>query len=370
MNLPRLDQLPRPETKWDGVGWPWSEQILANDCTMPSGKPWPKFSVVTPNYNFGHLIEKTIRSVLLQGYPNLEYIVIDGGSSDESVQVIRKYERWISHWVSERDANTEEAINKGFSKATGELLCWIASDDFYYPGALRRAAVELCSSDDVRIINGDVHITDEAGNQLRHVRSGRVTVDRLIRYWRKPGSIPPAPGMFFRRSLIEEIGLMDESLPRASDYDLWLRAVHLHDFRNVDQVFAGYAIHPGSKSGQGWRPFQQDWARVSRRHWGKPWELRYWLLWGEWSIYSLRKRHKRSKKVIFQSLINLAVRAQASRRQLSMVAWIVLAVVLCPLQSLKGKCGFRRLSAEAVLGKSLAAKIARCWPRRSASAVP
>lgn len=100
---------------------------------MPDGKPWPKISIVTPSFNQGQYIEETIRSILLQGYPNLEYIVIDGGSTDGAVDVIRKYEKWLTYWVSEPDKGQADAINKGLERCTGEIFNWINSDDILLP---------------------------------------------------------------------------------------------------------------------------------------------------------------------------------------------------------------------------------------------
>ena len=110
---------------------------------MPDGKTWPKISIVTPSYNQGEFIERTIRSVLLQGYPNLEYIIIDGGSTDRSVELIGKYEPFIRYWVSEPDKGQSNAINKGFQHASGGIFAWLNSDDIYLPGALVAVAKAL-----------------------------------------------------------------------------------------------------------------------------------------------------------------------------------------------------------------------------------
>jgi len=120
MRCPTLSGLPPPPN--DRVGWPWTEATPPAGETLPDGRPWPKISIVTPSYNQGQFIEETIRSVLLQGYPNLEYLIIDGGSTDGSVEIIRKYEPWLAYWVSERDGGQSEAINKGFRRATGEIV--------------------------------------------------------------------------------------------------------------------------------------------------------------------------------------------------------------------------------------------------------
>lgn len=129
-----LSELPDPPE--DKRGWPWTEQSEPLPETQPDGSPWPKISIVTPSYNQGQFIEETIRSILLQGYPNLEYIVMDGGSDDNTVEILEQYDPWIDHWVSEEDGGQADAINKGLSRASGALAAYLNSDDMYLSGAL------------------------------------------------------------------------------------------------------------------------------------------------------------------------------------------------------------------------------------------
>jgi hypothetical protein len=113
---------------------------------MPDGSPWPRISIVTPSFNQGQFIEETLRSVLLQGYPNLEYIVMDGGSTDESVAIIEKYSPWLAYWTSKKDRGQADAINKGFARATGQLMAFLNSDDVYAPSILADVAAGFVAS--------------------------------------------------------------------------------------------------------------------------------------------------------------------------------------------------------------------------------
>lgn len=134
MNIENFKKLPEPPK--DKKGWPWYCSQTTTSSTISTNTIWPSISIVTPSFNQGIFLEETIRSVLLQGYPNLEYIVIDGKSTDNSVEVIKKYEPWITYWVSEKDRGQSHAINKGFERATGEVLGWLNSDDYFARDAL------------------------------------------------------------------------------------------------------------------------------------------------------------------------------------------------------------------------------------------
>ena len=142
MRCPTLFKLPAaPAGK---TGWPWTVETSQLADTMPDGRPWPRISVVTPSFNQGQFIEEAIRSVLLQGYPNLEYIIVDGGSTDALIDIIRRYTPWISSWFSERDDGQSDAINKGLGVATGEIVSWLNSDDLVTPDAFQNRRQHGC----------------------------------------------------------------------------------------------------------------------------------------------------------------------------------------------------------------------------------
>src|SRR5262245_16909311 len=139
MRCPTLAELPPPPV--GKIGWPWTIETLKLPSVSSDGLPWPSISIVTPSYNQGQFIEETIRSVLLQGYPNLEYIIIDGGSKDQTVDIIHKYEPWLTYWVSRKDRGQAHAINDGLRRASGTIFNWINSDDVLAPNALATIAL-------------------------------------------------------------------------------------------------------------------------------------------------------------------------------------------------------------------------------------
>ena len=155
MRCPSLKDLPAPPA--GKTGWPWTEETPFPSDENPQGFVWPKISIVTPNYNFGDFIEETIRSVLLQGYPDLEFIIIDGGSSDNSVEIIKKYAPWIAYWSSEPDECQAAAINKGIKHCTGQIFNWICSDDILFKMALRTVGEAFSINQPDLIIGRHIH---------------------------------------------------------------------------------------------------------------------------------------------------------------------------------------------------------------------
>jgi len=264
MRCPTLNELPPPPP--GKTGWPWTEESPQLPDTMPDGHLWPRISIVTPSYNQGRFIEETIRSVLLQGYPNLEYIIIDGGSTDGSVEVIRKHEPWLTYWVSEPDRGQADALNKGFAHAHGDIVAWLNSDDTYEPCTLQRVGQEFGEDQTKAVIYGDCNYVDENGNITYFLRHPYVTFDSLIRYWNP--SWPPQPSVFFRREVLEKVGPLNCDLHFAIDYDLWLRIAQDHEFRHIEHTLANHRLHGESKTSLGWEVFAPECAAASKQYWG------------------------------------------------------------------------------------------------------
>ena len=178
----------------------------------------PKVSIITPSFNQRHFLEDSICSVLQQSYPNIEYIVVDGGSKDESVETIKKYRDHFAWWVSEKDRGHADALNKGFSHATGEILAWLNSDDIYFPDAVAEAMDILKSHPEVGMVYGDADLIDDSGATIGQFASRQTDYRRMLR-----GSVHiPQATTFFRADLWRQVGPLDLSLFFSFDYDLWV----------------------------------------------------------------------------------------------------------------------------------------------------
>ena len=212
---------------------------------MPDGSEWPKISVVTPSYNQGRFIEETIRSVLLQGYPNLEYIMIDGGSTDGSVDTIKRYEPWLASWVSERDRGQSHAINKGIQRATGEILFWLNSDDLCLPDSFHRVAGVFHENRQARIVTGQARLIDRNGGVVGELRSSFSDWEEAVT---NPRNSVRQISTFFSRSLFTELGLIDEGLHIAMDTELMVRFTRFHPPLTLNEYLAAYRTHPDAKT--------------------------------------------------------------------------------------------------------------------------
>jgi len=219
--IPSLKTLPPPPS--EKTGWPWTEESEPIPEKMPDGKPWPKISIVTPSYNQGQFIEETIRSVLLQNYPNLEYIIIDGGSTDNSVEIIKKYETWLTYWASEKDKGQAHAINKGFRKATGSIYAYLNSDDFFLPNALYIVGEYF-----MRRVNEKL-IVNFSGNEMaengdRIYRPAQVFHPELTNWLSSESSLLQQT-TFWTKKLHEKIKWFREDLEFCFDKDFFLKAI-------------------------------------------------------------------------------------------------------------------------------------------------
>lgn len=201
-------------------------------------------SIITPSYNQAAFLEQTIRSVLEQNYPSIEYWVVDGGSSDGSVEIIRRYAGRLAGWVSEPDRGQADAVNKGFARATGEYIAWLNSDDLYYPGALSEAVRALETTPQAPFVFSDVESIDEAGRAFNRMRYGDWGLADLMRF-----QIIGQPGVFMRRSALLETGFLDTSYHYILDHHLWLRLAALGRPRYVPgALWAAARAHPGAKN--------------------------------------------------------------------------------------------------------------------------
>lgn len=217
---PTLDELPSPET--DKQGWPWTEGSKPLPARRKDGSVWPKISIVTPSYNQGRFLEGTIRSVLLQGYPNLEYVIIDGQSSDNSVDVIKRYEAWIDFWVSQPDQGQSHAINKGFSLCSGQFSNWQNSDDMFCQNAFQKFALQGELDLDSFYVGTCITINEE-GEQTGRQKGGVHSIDELVRIpevWRNGSSIPQS-AVLFPLDRFREVGGVDIYNHCTMDYELW-----------------------------------------------------------------------------------------------------------------------------------------------------
>jgi len=222
--VPTLQDLPDPPR--GRTGWPWTQECETLPERMPDGSHWPRVSIVTPSLNQGRFIEECIRSVLLQGYPNLEYIIIDGGSSDESVDIIKKYERWLTYWESEPDRGQSHAINKGLRRCTGQYFNWHNSDDVLTPNSLATAVSTMVTYPQASYVHGYRIIIDKQsvpGSNTKHSYGDNTG------FFPQPAAIFDClragcqPGCLMRKDYVQQAGMVDENLHYAMDADLLIR---------------------------------------------------------------------------------------------------------------------------------------------------
>jgi glycosyltransferase involved in cell wall biosynthesis len=246
--VPSLKELPPPPAH--KKGWPWTEQTDPLPNYQPDGSEWPRISIVTPSYNQDKFIEETIRSVLLQGYPNLEYIIIDGGSTDTSLDIIKKYEKYITYWISEIDRGQSHAINKGFSIATGEIFAWLNSDDLLKPNALNFVASNLRNIQEPAWLVGASEIIDGQGNFLQTRLPGSINQESLI-HWHKTWF--PQQSTFWTSSMWKIIRSLNEERHYAMDVELWFSMVKETEPIITNNILSAYRYQENAKTIKNWQ---------------------------------------------------------------------------------------------------------------------
>jgi glycosyltransferase involved in cell wall biosynthesis len=204
----------------------------------------PLVSIVTPSLNQAPFLEDAMRSVLEQDYPRIEYLVVDGGSTDGSVDIIRRHAARLAWWVSEKDDGQTDAINKGFSRARGEIFGWLNSDDTYAAGAISRAVQALAACPECGLIYGDANYMDQAGRRIGRFPAAQTDYRRL-----RQGYVHiPQQASFFRADLWKAVAPLDPSLYFAMDYDLWLRIARRSQVKYLPEVWANFRLHTAAKT--------------------------------------------------------------------------------------------------------------------------
>jgi glycosyltransferase involved in cell wall biosynthesis len=239
MRCPTLSELPPPPP--GKTGFPWTAESQQLPTRLPDGSEYPRISIVTPNYNYGRFIEETIRSVLLQGYPNLEYIIIDGGSTDDSVEIIKKYEPWLAYWVSESDRGQASAINKGFNLVSGEVMGWLNSDDQFQTSAFYAIAQFFYENPTKDFVVGQSYWIDQRGKFLtEHTLKVQCFYDLIFLI---QGKFLAQPSVLFRNRLFKAVGPINEELHYVMDSDYWLRiGLNLGMDKSIPIIENGIAI--------------------------------------------------------------------------------------------------------------------------------
>ncbi|MDB6077812.1 MAG: hypothetical protein JWO82_1559 [Akkermansiaceae bacterium] len=242
IRCPTLAELPPPPP--GRTGWPWTVETPQLPPLRPDGSPWPVITIVTPSFGQGPYIEECLRSVLLQGYPQVEYFVLDGGSTDETRLVLRKYEPWLATWVSEPDGGQTKALNRGFGLARGEFVGWQNSDDFYHPAAFRLVGEQAALHPDNDVFFGDKDYVDEQGGFLFTRNNEAPTFAAMI-----PWPSFNSESAFFRRSIFEGGWRLKEELRHYMDYEFfWRLFLDRKKFLKVAGLSASFRRHAGAKS--------------------------------------------------------------------------------------------------------------------------
>jgi glycosyltransferase involved in cell wall biosynthesis len=225
----------------------------------------PRITVVTPSFQQAQFLGKTIESVLDQNYPDLEYFVVDGGSSDGSVDTIRRYASKLSWWTSEADRGQSHAINKGLSRATGDVLCWLNSDDYFAPDTLRWIGELFSHTSAPKAVAGDCVRLFDDGRPARHDKGQSAALVDLLSYWRPYAMHQPS--IFWNRAVFDRVGLLREDLHLIMDFEYWVRIAEVCSFEYVPRVLSYSHFHKNAKTADDFQEYTLQRKRYSRQLW-------------------------------------------------------------------------------------------------------
>ncbi len=233
-----------------------------------------KFSIITVSYNQSEFIRQNIESVLAQDYPNFEHIIIDGGSTDGTVEILKEYPHL--NWVSEKDKGQSDGLNKGFRKAQGDIIAWINSDDMLYAGALKKINAFFETNPDKSVVTGNQVIIDRQGDELRVISAERFTYGHLL----NERSSVMQNSTFFRRRVLIDVGYLDESFHYTMDHELFVRIAKKYESFIINENLACFRIWGGSKTATSQIKFFKEIIRMKKKHHAKLFSCgNVWLAW-------------------------------------------------------------------------------------------
>jgi glycosyltransferase involved in cell wall biosynthesis len=256
------DDLPRPPS--GRTGWPWTAPSHPPLETETPAESLPRISIITPSLNQGEYIEETIRGVLLQDYPNVELIVIDGGSTDTTLDTLRRYAPWLAHWSSEPDDGQADAINKGLARATGDIFAWCNSDDLYLPGTLHRVASAFTAHPGIFV---SAPVIDVGLRRRQVIGSTRLGFRNLVEFWTPQRAVMRDQGLFYPRSVIAEVGPLDPSFHYVFDYEFLIRVTSRLSPHYLEEPVSTYRFHEGSKTVRFAHRWFDEQLRASKKYW-------------------------------------------------------------------------------------------------------
>jgi glycosyltransferase involved in cell wall biosynthesis len=281
MNIISLSDL--PPSPMGQIGWPWNVAPSPQPSVIDNESRWPRISIVTPSYNQVQFLEETIRSVLLQGYPNLEYIIMDGASTDGSLEILHRYSSFFDYWISARDDGHASALNAGFDHASGDILGYINSDDLLLPDALFNIARYFRQNPQADLVVGKSVLINSASTIYYRV-PGLIPTFYSLLFWGSGGFNQPAS--FWKRDLFLSVGPFDPAYRFSFDFDMYLRFTLKSHAKHINQYLAAFRMHPKSKTITLRDVQEQDDAMLRQRyginHFPK------WIRKLAWSYYMLR----------------------------------------------------------------------------------